>query len=97
METDGALVIDLRKPDWADDAPALIAAVAAGPKGGLRLEVDLAPIPSAQNAQLLWALTRHATESGLPVALAGDPGPLADGLGRLGFTDALPAEGDDAE
>ncbi|MBF9031115.1 hypothetical protein HKCCE3408_11985 [Rhodobacterales bacterium HKCCE3408] len=94
MDTEGALVVELRKPDWAEDAPGLIAGLTGDAPPALVIDLSEASAPTAADGQLLLALRRHAQATGIPVELRGDAADYAAALTRLGLADALPGGGD---
>ena len=94
MDTDGALVIDLRKPDWASGADSILRDFAAEPPKALLFEANDAAAPNAEEAQLLVALTKFAAAADIPVTLDGLADELTAGLTRFGLPSVFSAEGD---
>lgn len=94
MDIDGALVIDLRKPDWSGSADAILRDLASDPPKSLVFEANDAAAPTAEEAQLIFALTRFAAAADVPVSLSGLADELTGGLDRLGFHSVFSAEGD---
>jgi len=94
MDSDGALVIDLRKPDWAGSADAILTGLAAEPPKSLEFEANDAAAPTAEEAQLLFALTKFAAAADIPVKLNGIADELTEGLARVGLKSIFSAEGD---
>ncbi|MEM9320278.1 MAG: hypothetical protein AAGA70_14940 [Pseudomonadota bacterium] len=93
MDTNGALVIDMRKPGWAS-APALVSDVVTEPPQSIKIDAQNAATPSAEEAQILLALTRHAAANNIPISIEGVDGALRAEMGRIGFETVFPAEGD---
>ena len=95
METEGALVIDLRQPDWVDQAQARAATWAGDPPPAVMIDIDDAPAPSISGAQLIAMFAVQAARDGLPVTMRGQSAPVQDSLRRYGLQDVLPtSEGD---
>lgn len=94
MDTDGALVIDLRKHDWAESADVMLREFASDPPKSVLFEGNDAAAPSAEQAQLIFALTKFADAVDIPVSINGIADELVAGLERVGLTSVFPAEGD---
>lgn len=96
MDTDGALVIDLRRPDWAEGADSLVTRLTSDPPKSIRFEANDAAAPSAEQAQLVLALTKFAASADVPITVEGIADEFNAGLERIGLTSVFPAEGDAA-
>lgn len=95
MDTDGALVIDLRKPDWAESADVMLREFAADPPKSILFEANDAAAPGAEEAQLILAFSRFAAAADIPVAMNGLADELTAGLERIGLPEIFAAaEGD---
>ncbi|MEM9755345.1 MAG: hypothetical protein AAF914_05095, partial [Pseudomonadota bacterium] len=94
MDSDGALVITLAEPDWAMSAPDLVAALTKAPPTAIRVDAKDAGAPTAEEAQVLAVLARHAQSVSIPFVLAGAAPSFHDGVAHLGLAAALPQEGD---
>lgn len=95
MDTEGALVIELRQPDWVDDAQTRAATWPVEPPAALVIDIEGAPAPAVSAAQTLVMLGQQAARSGVPVSVTGQSGALLDGMRRYGLEDALPIAGGD--
>ena len=94
MDTDGAIVIDLRRPDWASSAEAYLAGFSADPPKSLCFEVDADAQANAEEAQLIYALTKFAAAVDTPVSVEGDADALTAALASSGMPPVFSAEGD---
>lgn len=96
MDTDGALVIDMRRPDWAGSAENYLAAFSPEPPKSMCFEVPEGAEPSTEEAQLILALTKFAEAVDTPVSIDGPLEDLVAGLAKSGLSSVFPAEGDNA-
>ena len=96
MEDDGTLVIDLRKPDWAGSADSILRDFASEPPKALVFEANDAAAPNAEEAQLIYALTKFANAADINVSLNGLAEELTAGLDRVGLSNVFAPEGDSA-
>lgn len=94
MDTEGALIVDLRRPDWADAADTILRGLATDPPKMLIFEANDAAAPSAEEGQLIFALTKFAAAADLPFELSGQAEEFTAGFEMIGFDASIFAQGD---
>lgn len=93
MDSDGALVIDLRRPGWSGSAEAYLAGFASDPPKEVRFELDDTSSASAEEAQLVCALVKFASAVDSRITVEGAADGLIAAMAKIGLTDVFPAEG----